>query len=107
MFIYFLPYTGEGQYAPSFALEVKSVNFHGATNDGWLIDLDHIDDEQERILVCAKPYGNFEVGEHKRISSFSIVEYPATRIITKLEFHELCGKGRFLNAQGHFFSQTG
>ena len=102
MFIYFMTFNKDRQANGSFALEVKSLSFYGATDKGLLIDLRHMDGSKERILVEANPYGDITIGLHDRIASFSIVDYPACDIVDLAGFHERVGKGRFLNEQGHF-----
>ena len=104
MFISFTTYNTDGQFdGSSFALEVKSIHFHGAGYAGWAVDLCHMDGQTERITIQAEKYGDFAIGKHERILHFTIVEYPACHIVDKAGFHDRVGRGRFLSKNGHYF----
>lgn len=91
---------------PPVSIEVKMINWHGMSDDGMLWDLVHSDGTRERITIGAEKYGDFKIGESpERISSIMIMEW-APGLITKDEFHDRFGKGRFLHPQkGHYVDE--
>lgn len=71
-------------------------------------DIVHADKTQERILIRAEKYGDFQIGECKeRIIEFSFVPWPMCDILTKDEFHARVGKGKFLHPKrGHYVHES-
>jgi hypothetical protein len=106
IYVKFLTADNEGQFTKGFSLAVKSVYWHGLTSDGMLWDLTHDDGTQERILVRAAPYGDFNVGRcPERIMGIQIVIWD--QVITKEQYHERVGKGLFLHPKrGHFVDES-
>lgn len=93
----------DGQYLHGFAVEVKNVTLAGVITEGFQFDIIHMDGEKERLVVGGQPYRDIVFNELKtRVMQVRIVDYPDSNIVDKDEFRAKVGKGRTLNAQGHF-----
>lgn len=102
IYIIFQLTDSKGQFIPSVSLCVKHVRWFGMSDNHMLWDIIHIDGERERIAIeCENCDGfNFE-GNETRIVNIDIVSWWHSEI-TKEEFHERFGRGRFLNSNNHF-----
>ncbi len=103
MFISFCITNDEGQFdGSSFALEVKNVCFQGTSQDRLYVIITHMDNQRERITIGCPDY-EFEINGIY-IHDFSIVDYPAVRILSKDEFYNILGKGQFIEGNNNYFS---
>jgi len=95
----------EGQFLPSFSLEVKVFHIHGFTRGGMFVDLTHMDGEKERIFLegSPEPFSPMKVENLARINSITLYStYPATQVVTKEEYRARVGCGALLTSAGHF-----
>jgi hypothetical protein len=97
MFMNLLPADENGQFIPSFALEIKRFEMYGVTDEGILIDILHMDDTKERLTVSFQKYGGFGLGNIKTGCLFMLTltdGWPPREVVTKDEYYTRVGKGR-------------
>lgn len=108
MYAKFSTCDADGQFTDGFAIKVQAFNIHLMTNDGLLVDFWHEDDTVERVLIGMKPYRrDLKIGHcAERIVDFRIVPF-ASPLLTKDEYHERVGKGKFMHpTRRHFVDSS-
>lgn len=95
----------DGQYLPSFALEVDSFHVHGFTDGGMWVDLRHKDGDKERVFVGgeSRAFSPMSWQAQERVQTITLTSgFPPSTVLTKDQFHARVGKGGTLNSAGHF-----
>ena len=99
---------GEGQFKNGFALEAKSLSLHGLSGKDIVLDVVHLDGEQERMTFKAVEGRAdwtiaFRLGDlPDYVAGMRMTgEFPANMPISKEEFRRRCGIGRILNEARH------
>ncbi len=98
-----------GQSVPGIAIELLAFSVHGLHGRDIIVDLTHLDQEEERITLRAVPgYADitafFRLGTLDAfVAGFALSgAYPPVYVLDKQAFRARCGVGRLLNSLGHF-----
>ena len=93
----------EGQFLPSFAVEIHHFSIHGIDADGIIMDIVHTDRSSERMLLKTedtRPFAFMEMGAVANLNTISIIPYPTGGdLLTKDEWQDrikpwkVCDKG--------------
>jgi hypothetical protein len=105
MFIVVSRSDDEGQFLPSVAVELKAFSIYGFHSSGGIVfDVTHKDGEKERMMLKGdlRPFAPMEIGEQKGVQGISIVDYPASQILSKDEWRAMFGVYMLFNGN-HFY----
>jgi len=104
MYIYISVADDEGQFLRPASVEVKNASIYGFSKDGMVLDIKHLDGEDERCTIPFEAYGEMTWGKFTGVYRIMFQDtYPPVDILTKDEFRKYVGYiGARLNAQGHF-----
>jgi hypothetical protein len=105
MYVSFSVSDEDGQIEPSIALEIRQFKIHGFIEGGLIFDIQHLDNEWERLKLMgdSRPFAPMSVGKRERIMGVRVVDhFPASVPVSKTEFRERFGCGKLLQANGCF-----
>lgn len=104
MFIVVSRSDDKGQFIEPVAIEVKTFSIYGFSDKGVIFDIIHADSEKERMLLAGdiRPFAPMEIGEQKNVQRISIVDYPASEILSKDQWRKLFGVYMLYNGN-HFY----
>lgn len=108
MFLNIIASDADGQFLPSFSLEVKTFHIHGFTEGGMLVDITHTDGEKERVFLEgeSRPFAPMKLEQLAQINSITLYDgYPASEILSKAEYRAKVGCGALLTPAGHFMRE--
>jgi hypothetical protein len=97
MYVKFCACGREGQFLPSFAIQVRNVGIQGASPTTISLSVKHMDDESEQVTITVNYDLSINEDRLARLMSFHIVDYPDCDIISKDEFREIVGPSHIID----------